>query len=90
MPKLLKKSSKRSLLSRAKPVSEIESYTAMLIYGDSGTGKTAFASTAPKPALILDLKERGTETVRMVKGIDVISIETWEEFEEMFWELKDD
>lgn len=89
MPKLVKKS-KRSLLSRAKPVGEIESYTSMLIYGVSGTGKTAFASTAPKPALLLDIKERGTETIRKVPGIKVLSIESWDEFEEVYWELKND
>lgn len=84
------KPSKKSLLSRARPVQDIESYTSMLIYGESATGKTAFASTAPKPIILLDMKERGTETIKQVKGVDVLEIDEWEEVEAIYWELKED
>jgi len=52
----------------------------MLVYGRSGTGKTHFASTFPKPALYLDINERGTETVASIPGIDVLRCEEWEDF----------
>jgi len=88
--KIVKKKSSSKLLDRAKPVGEIENYTSMLIYGASGTGKTAFASTCPKPAILLDLREKGTETIAKVPDIKVLEIDTWQEFEAVYWELKDD
>lgn len=72
---------------RIKPVAEQPSYHAALIYGRSGTGKTALAGTFPKPALLLDIRERGTDTVAAVAGLDVIAIETWEEIEQIYWML---
>lgn len=86
----VQKAKSKSLLSRARPVSEVSHYTSMLIYGESGTGKTAFASSFPKPLILLDLKERGTETISQVEDATVLEIETWDEFEKVYWELKED
>lgn len=61
---------------------------AMLVYGRSGTGKTTFASTFPKPALLIDVREKGTDSISNVEGVDVIRLETWAEFEEVYWYLK--
>lgn len=90
MPTKPLKSTKKLMLGQAKPVSELEHYTSMLIYGEGGSGKTAFASSFPKPLILLDMKEKGTETIRQVEGIDVLEINEWYEFEETFWELKKD
>ena len=86
--KVIKK--KKSIADKIKPVGDIPNYTAMLIYGESGSGKTAFASSFPKKSLLLDLREKGTETIAKVAGIDVLPIDTWEEFEEAFWMLDSD
>lgn len=49
------------------------------IYGRSGTGKTALLSTFPKPMLILDVKDHGSESAKsssLERGdIHVLSIE---------------
>lgn len=74
--------------SKIKPVAEHERYMAALLYGRSGTGKTALASTFPKPALLLDIRERGTDTVASVPDLDVLEVEKWEEIEEVYWFLQ--
>lgn len=82
-----KKSS--SILSRAKPVSKLEMVITALFYGRSGTGKTTIAGTFPTPILLLDIGERGTDSVSDVEGLDVLPISTWNDLEEVYWELKD-
>lgn len=76
------------LKSRIVPVGEVPRYLTMLVYGKGGQGKTAFSSTWPKPALLLDVLEKGTETISKVKGIDVFSCLTWEDLEEVYWMLE--
>ena len=76
-----------SIVSRIQPIHERETFLAMLIYGRSGTGKTAFASTFPKPALLMDVREKGSDTVAQVAGIDLVQVDTWEEFEQLYWYL---
>jgi phage nucleotide-binding protein len=70
------------------PVSESEGFFSILIYGRSGTGKTALASTFPKPMLLLDVKEKGTDTIAKVPEIDRIPIDDWDEIEQTYWYLK--
>lgn len=72
---------------RIRPVGDIPLFLTMLVYGETGTGKTVFASTFPKPILLLDLKEKGTETIARVEGVDVLTIQKWEDLEEAYWYL---
>ena len=81
--------SSKSILSRAKPVAELELVITALLYGRSGSGKTTVAGTFPKPMLILDIGERGTDSLANQDGIDVLTITTWAELEETYWALKD-
>lgn len=69
-------------------VTELPAVLAVLAWGRSGTGKTTFASSFPKPALLLDVREKGTDSVSNVKGLDMAQISTWEEFEAIYWFLK--
>lgn len=78
----------KDLEARISPVSEVPSFLTMLVYGRSGTGKTAFSSTFPKPLLLLDIKEKGTETIAQVRDVDVFSVESWKDFEEAYWYLQ--
>jgi hypothetical protein len=69
------------------PVGERPFYLAALFYGRSGTGKTALASSFPKPMLLLDVHEKGTDTIAKVPNIDVIPIDEWGEIEKTYWYL---
>lgn len=70
------------------PVHSLERYMSALIYGRSGTGKTVFAGTFPKPLLLLDIKEKGTDSIANVEGVDVIAITSWEQIEQVYWYIK--
>lgn len=79
----------KSILSRAKPVAELKLIITALFYGRSGSGKTTVAGTFPKPMLILDIGERGTDSLSSMEGVDVITVNGWGELEEIYWALKD-
>ena len=53
----------------------------ILIYGESGVGKTVFASTAPRPILWLD-SEGGTSSISDKTGIDVARVGGLETYQE--------
>lgn len=82
-----RKKTSKSILSRAKPVSELEMVITALFYGRSGTGKTTLAGDFPKPLLLLDIGERGTDSLSDQEGIDVLTISQWGELEEVYWDL---
>lgn len=69
------------------PVSQLPQVLSVLGYGRSGTGKTTFASTFPKPILLLDIRERGTDSVSNVKSLDVGEVNDWGQFVDMYWYL---
>ena len=77
-----------SIADKISPVKLLPKVMAMLVYGRSGTGKTTFAATFPKPALLIDVREKGTDSVSNVEGLDIIQVDTWAEFEEVYWYLK--
>lgn len=76
-----------SILDRIKPVTELSTNLVMLVYGRSGSGKTHFGSTFPRPILFIDTNERGTETIAQEEDIDVVRITEWGEFDELYWGL---
>lgn len=79
---------RESIESKIHPVGDIPQFQVMAIYGRAGTGKTAFAASFPKPLLLIDVRERGTETIANVEGIDVLHLTEWDELEEIYWFLK--
>lgn len=72
---------------RIKPVSSLGLTLAALFYGRAGTGKTTLAASFPTPLLHLDIREKGTDSISDMKGVDTISIENWNEFEQVYWYL---
>ena len=78
-----------SILDQIKPVTELKTNLVMMVYGRSGTGKTHFGSTFPRPILFIDTNERGTETIAMEEDIDVVRITEWGEIDELYWALLD-
>ena len=78
-----------SILDKIKPVTELKTNLVMMVYGRSGTGKTHFGSTFPKPILFIDTNERGTETIAQEEDVDVVRVTEWGEMDELYWALLD-
>ncbi len=79
----------KSILKKIKPVSDFDPEFKVVLYGKAGKGKTTLACSFPKPILLLDIKERGTDSVRDIKGLKVLRPESWEDVEMAYWLLKD-
>lgn len=75
-------------MNRIKPLDEIEKHVALLCYGDQKTGKTVFGCSFPKPLLLIDIMEEGTDSVIDVEGVDVFRAETTQDLEDLYWELE--
>src|SRR6266702_2439205 len=82
------KVSTTSILSRIAPVEETPKILSVLTYGRAGTGKTVFACTFPKPLLLIDIREKGWDSVSHVPGVDLAPLTTWDELEEIYWEVE--
>lgn len=59
-----------------------------MFYGRSGTGKTTVAGTFPGRKLLCDIKDVGDDSLVGVDEIDVTDIESWDDFEVMYWWVK--
>lgn len=70
------------------PIAEVSNPLSFVIYGRSGTGKTTIASTFPTPILYCDIRDRGTDSIRDVKGIDAMKVQVWEDYEDVYYYLK--
>jgi hypothetical protein len=82
------KKTSNSIESLIHPISEAdEGGSTGLFYGKSGSGKTAFGSSWPKPLLLLDIQEKGTRTIRGISQIERIAIDEWELLDKMYWWL---
>lgn len=73
---------------KIEPVSQRTAGLTGTVYGRSGTGKTAFAATWPKPILLMDIQEGGTDTISDQDQIDVVEVNDWETVESVYWGLK--
>ena len=88
MKKIVKRT---NVEDRIRPLAGTDSPVTMLAYGQSGTGKTVFGASFPKPLLILDIREKGTESIIDVPGIHLLEIESWPDLwgeDSIFWSLK--
>ncbi len=72
-----------------KPVQERSSWYNILIYGDSGTGKTTLAGSADavpsmRPVLFVDI-EGGTESLKhSYPEVDTVRVTTWKEMQQVY------
>lgn len=71
-----------------KDVGKINRPRSYVFYGRAGTGKTTLSSTFPKPMLLLDVKDEGTDSISDVKGVKVMDVEEWDDFLDVYWYLK--
>lgn len=76
-----------NIMSRIKPVSEGDEFLTSLYYGRSGTGKTTLAATYPKNIILLDFKDRGVDSIKDVKGIDILAMDNWSDVEDIYWAI---
>lgn len=79
-----------SVLDKIKPVSSLGLVLAALFYGRAGTGKTTVSATFPKPVLHLDIREKGTDSISDMEDVDTIQINSWDDFEGVYWYLASD
>lgn len=87
--KVVSKKPKKSLLGRAEAVTKkAKGNLRMLVYGAADTGKTEFASTWPTPILFIGFKEEGMDTIHNKKNIQILELENWQEFEDLYYELE--
>lgn len=61
---------------------------ATVLYGRSGTGKTTILGTYPRPLLLLDIRDKGTDSVSEYDDIEVMEINEWNDIERAYWFLK--
>lgn len=71
------------------PVQQRSPYLNILVYGESGTGKTRFAGSADavpnlRPVLFIDI-EGGTETLRnSYPNVEQVRVSTWKEMQQVY------
>lgn len=68
--------------------SDLPSNRRFLIYGKAKVGKTRLASSAPD-VLVMDVNEKGTESVRRNMNPHVYPVETWSEVTDLYWFLQE-
>jgi phage nucleotide-binding protein len=69
-------------------VDELAVNRSYVFYGQSGSGKTSLAGTFPGKILVCDCRDRGTDSLVGVAGVEVKEIESWEDVEHVYWYLK--
>ena len=84
----------KAVIDEIEDVDDLPTEMNALLYGPPGSGKTTLAATWPKPMLFIDIAEKGTDSIRNVKGIKVLRIGTqdadegWRKLENVIWYLK--
>lgn len=77
-------------LDKAVDISELGQRNLWVIWGKSGTGKTKFISSLPKPMLYIRVGDDGSNTISNVEGIKAISVSSTEDLKAVGKELKTD
>lgn len=63
------------ILDSVKPISDIPEGKLVVVYGRSGSGKTWFGGSFPKPLLLLKVGDDGGNTIKKVDGIFVKEVD---------------
>jgi hypothetical protein len=83
----MKKNHEGTIATKIRPVSATDKGLSAVLYGRPGSGKTHIAGTFPKPVLLLDILQDGTDTIANVPRVDAIPITEWGQIEELYWYL---
>lgn len=94
MEKKTKKPSKKSSLEdRFVDLLDLDTPTIITLYGRPGTGKTTIACTGPKPLLLIDVKDKGTDSGKREDlepgDITVFELESFDEIYEVYDYIQD-
>lgn len=87
MKKPLAKTKSTPRLEGVKNVKDIIRPRSWAFYGRSGSGKTTLSATFPGPILLLDVRDRGTDSVSD-KDVDVKEIESLDDLEDAYYFLE--
>lgn len=71
-------------------LSEMSEHKSYVFYGRSSSGKTTLAMSFPRKILLLDVRDRGTDSVSDItpkQGVGM-KIEEWDDFEMVYYYLK--
>ena len=70
-------------------VADVSRARSFLFYGRSGSGKTTLLGSFPKPLLVVDVKDEGTDSIVEVEDCQVTEVREWEDLDKLyFWLLK--
>jgi hypothetical protein len=86
MRKPAKARKKSAELEGVRHVKTIKRSRSWAFYGRSGSGKTTLAATFPGPILLLDVRDRGTDSIND-QDVEVKEIETLEDLEDVYYFL---
>lgn len=94
MEKKTKKPSKKSSMeNRFVDLLDLDTPTIITLYGRPGTGKTTIACTGPKPLLLIDVKDKGTDSGKREDlepgDITVFELENFDEIYEVYDYIQD-
>lgn len=78
------------ILSEAVDISKLGQRNLWVLWGKSGSGKTHFVSTLPKPLLYIQIGDDGSNTIADVEGIKAIRAGTVDRLKQIGEELKSD
>ena len=78
----------RKIRDKIKPVEAMPTDLKVVCYGRAGTGKTTLAATFPKPILLIDISEKGTDSINTTKGVDVLRATEWDDLVQAYWLVK--
>lgn len=78
----------KDIENRIMAVKDLETYLSVVLYGRAGTGKTTLACDFPGPVLLLDINDKGTDSVNEKINLDVLQCEEWVDIEQTYWYLK--
>lgn len=86
--KTTKPSKKSGVEDRFKDLLDMDTPTIITLYGRPGTGKTTISCTAPKPLLLIDVKDKGTDSGKrddlQPGDITVFELETFDDIYEVY------
>lgn len=77
-------------LEKAVDIADLGQRNLWVPWGKSGTGKTHFISSFPKPLLYIQIGDDGSNTIANVEGVRALRVDTLEELKEIGKELLKD
>lgn len=80
----------RDIVKELVPVGDLDIEVKVVLYGKAGTGKTTISATFPKPILLIDVGEKGTDSIRDVKNVTVLRAKSWDQLEKVYWHLRNE